>query len=198
MPSPLLPSFPLPFPTISEHEVQRAIFSPKKSTPEQDSIPTSIKKSWSCLAGPITSLFQLCLEKDWHPSPFHQAAPVALPKPGKREAAPPWSYRFIALLSVLEKDLERLMARRKAWGSHHTQNPPPSTSLEPSLAAQPETSHPALSTMLKMPGLEDLRHPCSPWTLRVLLMQSYQTACIIQQLWDQGWLMWCNGTCRYT
>lgn len=121
---------PLPFPTISEHEVQRAIFSSKKSTPEQDSIPTSIKKSWSCLAVPITSLFQLCLEKDWHPSPFHQAAPVALPKPGKRDRSSPRSYRFIAFLSVLDKGLERLMARRMAWGSHHTQNPPPSTSLE--------------------------------------------------------------------
>lgn len=106
----------LPFPAIQEHEVKTAIFSPKNSTPGQDGIPTNIlKKAWTCLSGPITALFQQCLEKGWHPLPFRQATLVALPKPGKRDRSSPRSYRLIALLSVLGKGLERLMAKRMAW-----------------------------------------------------------------------------------
>jgi len=40
---------------------------------------------------------------------------VAIPKPGKRDKSNPRSYRLIALLSVLGKGLERLVARRLAW-----------------------------------------------------------------------------------
>lgn len=106
----------LPFPPIGEPEAKRAVNRPKNSTPGQDGIPSSIlKKSWPLLGSAITSLYNYCLETGWHPTPFRQATLVAIPKPGKRDRSSPRSYRLIALLSVLGKGLERLLAQRMAW-----------------------------------------------------------------------------------
>lgn len=68
------------------------------------------------MLGPhISALYKHCITTGWHPTPFRQALLVALPKPGKKDYSSPRSYRLIALLSTLEKGLERLMARRLAW-----------------------------------------------------------------------------------
>ena len=109
-------SISLPFPPIREPEAKRAVNRPKNSTPGLDGIPSSIlKKSWPLLGSAITSLYNHCLEAGWHPTPFRQATLVAIPKPGKRDRSSPRSYRLIALLSVLGKGLERLLAQRMAW-----------------------------------------------------------------------------------
>lgn len=59
----------------------------------------------------IIQLFQLCLDEGYHPKIFKTAIICALPKPGKRARALPRSYRLIALLSCLEKALERIVAK---------------------------------------------------------------------------------------
>lgn len=106
----------LPFPPIKEHEARQAVTRPKNSTPGQDNIPTNIlKKAWPCLGNAITTLYCFCLEAGWHPTLFRKATLVAIPKPGKRDRSSPRSYRLIALLSVLGKGLERLLAQRVAW-----------------------------------------------------------------------------------
>lgn len=110
------PTASLPFPLIVTEEVQQAVFRAKSSTPGQDGITTSIlKKAWPTLGPHITHLYQQCSEVGWHPTPFRQATLVVLPKAGKRDRSNPRSYRLIALLSVLGKGLERLIARRMAW-----------------------------------------------------------------------------------
>jgi len=106
----------LPFPAISEKEIYNAVVRPKNSTPGKDGVSTSIlRKAWPSLGAAISVLYQGCLEQGWHPTPFRDASLVAIPKPGKRDRSSPRAYRLIALLSVLGKGLERLIARRLAW-----------------------------------------------------------------------------------
>ena len=106
----------LPFPAISEKEVYDAVVQPKNTTPGKDGINTLIlRKAWPCLGPALLLLYQHCLTQGWHPTPFRDASLVAIPKPGKRDRSSPQAYRLIALLSVLGKGLERLVACRMAW-----------------------------------------------------------------------------------
>ncbi|ODM21538.1 hypothetical protein SI65_02382 [Aspergillus cristatus] len=106
----------LPFPAITEKEIYNAVAKPKNSTPGKDGVTTSIlKKAWPSLGPSISTLYQHCLDQGWHPTPFRDASLVAIPKPGKRDRSSPQAYRLIALLSVLGKGLERLIAHRMAW-----------------------------------------------------------------------------------
>ncbi|ODM20905.1 hypothetical protein SI65_03958 [Aspergillus cristatus] len=91
----------LPFPAITEKEIYTAVAKPKNSTPGKDGVTTSIlRKAWPSLGPSISTLYQHCLKQGWHPTPFQDAS---------------LAYRLIALLSVLGKGLERLIARRMAW-----------------------------------------------------------------------------------
>ena len=106
----------LPFPDISEKEIYNAIARPKNSTPGKDGVSTLIlRKAWPTLGPAISSLYQHCLAEGWHPTLFRDASLVAIPKPGKRDQSSPQAYRLIALLSVLGKGLERLIACWMAW-----------------------------------------------------------------------------------
>ena len=60
-------------------------------------------------------LYSWCLEIGWHPLPFRKINIVAVPKTENRDKSNPRSYRPLAMLSVLGKGLERLIARRLAW-----------------------------------------------------------------------------------
>ena len=106
----------LPSPVIMEKEIYTAVAKPKNSTPGKDGINTSILgKAWPTLGPAISTLYRHCLDQGWHPTPFRDASLVAIPKPGKRDRSSPRAYRLIALLSVLGKGLERLIAHRMAW-----------------------------------------------------------------------------------
>lgn len=63
----------------------------------------------------MIQLFQICLDKGYHPKIFKITILCALPKPGKRARALPRSYRLIALLSCLGKALERIVAKRLGY-----------------------------------------------------------------------------------
>ncbi|KZL65521.1 endonuclease reverse, partial [Colletotrichum incanum] len=106
----------LPSPKVTKDEIQTAIFSAGSTTPGSDGITTAVLKTARLVIKDIVfSLYSGCIREGWHPTCFKEAILVILPKPGKRDRTLPRSYRPIALLSVLGKGLERLVARRLAW-----------------------------------------------------------------------------------
>lgn len=117
LPPPLLPVHSnLPWPPATRGEVESSIFSARNTAPGLDEIPSdAIKLAWPRLCNAIHSLFSLCLELGHHPTPFRSATLCVIEKSGRRDRSNPRSYRLIALLSVLGKGLERLVARRLAW-----------------------------------------------------------------------------------
>jgi hypothetical protein len=60
-------------------------------------------------------MYQGCLQLGYHPKCFRHAVLAIIQKPNKADRSSPRSYRPIALLSVLGKGLERLIARNIAW-----------------------------------------------------------------------------------
>ena len=105
-----------PWPSLTQQEVEYALLKAKNTTPGTDEISaTAIKKAWPVMGNLISATFALCLEDGWHPTSFRTAVLCVINKPGKRDKSQPRSYRLIALLSVLGKGLERIIARRLAW-----------------------------------------------------------------------------------
>ena len=99
-----------------QYEVYQSLIRTKSTTPGQDEIPTRVwKLAWPLLEKYIVFLYSKCLELGYHPIPFRTATLVAIPKLGKKDYASPRSYRLIALLSVLGKGIECLVAKRLAW-----------------------------------------------------------------------------------
>ncbi len=106
----------LPFPPATRHEVEDSVLRAKSTTPGADEVSTdALRLAWPHLREAIYVLYSKCLDIGWHPLPFRTAMLVAIPKAGKKDKSSPRSYRLIALLSVLGKGLERLVARRLAW-----------------------------------------------------------------------------------
>ena len=176
----------LPFPPIREPEAKRAVSQPKNSTPGQDGIPSSIlKKAWPLLGSAIAHLYNCCLEAGWHPTPFRQATLVAIPKPGKRDRSSPRSYRLIALLSVLGKGLERVLAQRMAWVAikHKILHPQ-------QIGALPGRSASDLAACL-IHDIEDARARGLRTTMLTLdikgAFDAVLSGCLTQRLQDQGW-----------
>src|SRR5436190_21429384 len=84
--------------------------------PGIDQIPTKILQvAWPQISNYILPLFQRCLACGHHPAPFRTAILAIIPKPNKADHTSPRSYRPIALLSVLGKGLERLLAKKISW-----------------------------------------------------------------------------------
>lgn len=104
------------WPALARREAEQALLNVKNTAPGQDEIPpAAIKKAWPYIGDAVFSLYALCLQEGWHPTVFRGALLCTIEKPGKRDRSLPRSYRLIALLSVLGKGLERVIARRLAW-----------------------------------------------------------------------------------
>ncbi|KAF4417974.1 RNA-directed DNA polymerase from transposon X-element [Fusarium acutatum] len=82
---------------VSEAEVRDATIAVKSTSPDH-----------------IRRLFQACINIGYHPRSFRTAEVVMLSKPNKKDLTSTRSWRPIALLSCLDKGLERLLARRVA------------------------------------------------------------------------------------
>jgi ribonuclease HI len=105
----------LPFPPARLAEVQDSVLRTKSTTPGGDRVTAgALRLAWPLIGRLVGTLFQKCLELGYHPLPFRTATLVVIPKE-KPDKSCPRSYRLIALLSVLGKGLERLVARRLAW-----------------------------------------------------------------------------------
>ena len=114
--SPAVAKTSLPFPDVTTAEVADSILKAKSSAPGEDEISTVIlRAAWHLIERQTKNLYQACLEAGHHPSCFRSAILVVLAKPNKSDRSNPGSYRPIALLSVLGKGLERLIAKRMAW-----------------------------------------------------------------------------------
>ncbi|KAI9034748.1 RNA-directed DNA polymerase [Aspergillus affinis] len=97
-------------------QIEKAILHAGNTTPGKDELPTSILKiAWPIIRDRVLALFQGCLSVGYHPQCFRHAILAIIQKPNKADWSSPRSYRPIALLSVLGKGLERLLARNMAW-----------------------------------------------------------------------------------
>jgi hypothetical protein len=114
--APAVPSASLPFPDITEQEIEKSILGAGNKTPGKDEIPSPILRlGWPYLKKHVSSLFQACIKLGYHPSCFRTAILAPITKPNKADKSSPRAYRPIALLSVLGKGLERLLAKRMSW-----------------------------------------------------------------------------------
>lgn len=106
----------IPFPDITAQDVRKAVLNAGNTAPGLDEIPTKILQlAWPLIETRRVSLFQKCLTHGHHPTCFRTAILAIIPKPNKLDRSSPRSYRPIALLSVLGKGLERLIARNMSW-----------------------------------------------------------------------------------
>src|SRR6266480_3389130 len=115
---PMVDAQPLttPCPPITQGELDMALLHTKNSAPGHDGIsPAALKLAWPQISAFVLVLFAKCLDIGWHPRPFRSASLCILEKPGKKNRSDPHSYRPIALLAVLGKGLERIIAKRLSW-----------------------------------------------------------------------------------
>lgn len=116
MDTPSVPKTSLPFPELTTAEVNSAILGSGNTTPGIDGIPNSLLRlAWPQISKLVTELFQACIDTGYHPQCFRTAVVAIIAKPNKVDMTNPRAYRPIALLSVLGKGLERLVARRLSW-----------------------------------------------------------------------------------
>ena len=116
MDAPAVAKAALPFPAITEAEIDKAIIGAKNSAPGADETPTVILRlAWPLIKERVSTLFRACLDIGHHPTCFRSAIILMLDKPDKTDLSNPRAYRPIALLSVLGKGLERLIAKRLSW-----------------------------------------------------------------------------------
>ena len=104
------------FPPVTVTDIRKAILGAGNTTPGQDEIPTAVlKAAWPVIEPLILTLYQACLDHRHHPAPFRTAILAMIPKSNKPDRTSFRAYRPIALLSVLGKGLERILARKIAW-----------------------------------------------------------------------------------
>lgn len=116
MDTPTVPGSSFHFPQVSREEIRETTLRAAKTAPGKDEIPTGIlKHAWPFIESFVYTLFTERLRIGHHPSSFRRAILVTLQKPNKPDLSAPRSYRPIALLSILGKCLERLVAKRIAW-----------------------------------------------------------------------------------
>ena len=116
MDCPTAPAAALPFPEVTELAIEQAILQAGNTAPGADEIPTGVLKvAWPLINHLVLQLFQGCLQLGYHPKCFRRAILAIIQKPKKDDRSSPRSYRPIALLSVLGKGLERLIARQMSW-----------------------------------------------------------------------------------
>ena len=98
--------------TLTTEEVKQQLISVdvKKALGPDGLSPHVLKHCAAQLAGPITTIFQNCLDTSVWPALWKRANVAAIHKKGKK--TDPSNYRPISLLSVLGKALESIIAKR--------------------------------------------------------------------------------------
>jgi hypothetical protein len=71
-----------------------------------------LRECRDALAEPLAKLFQDCLQRSYHPMPFHHSKTVVLRKPQKPTYDAAKACRPTALLNTFGKVLEKIVARR--------------------------------------------------------------------------------------
>jgi hypothetical protein len=111
-----IPSTALPFSLVQNSDVKRAILQAGNTVPGADEILTCIlQAAWLLIKSIVCQLFKDCLQLGYYPKCFRYATLAIIQKPNKSDLSSPRSYKPIALLAVLGKGLERLLACNIAW-----------------------------------------------------------------------------------
>lgn len=99
---------------LTEQEVGKAVFEaePLSAAPTTSFPALALQQAWPLVSTYICELFQACLVNAHHPTSWKRAQVSAVPKPGKDNYSTAKSYRPIALLLVLSKALEKVLAHR--------------------------------------------------------------------------------------
>jgi len=101
--------------SLSEEETEHNTIRVSSTSPGKDQVTVRLLKAcWQHVGPLIHGLYCKCLHLNHFPTVWKTAEVVMLPKGGKRDKSSPRSWRPIALLSVLGKGLERIIARRIA------------------------------------------------------------------------------------
>ncbi|KAI0991517.1 hypothetical protein K3495_g16670, partial [Podosphaera aphanis] len=184
--SPAVPIRELAFESITDQEVERAIFKGGSTAPGEDEIPSLvIKAGWELLKTPVTRLYRSCIAAGHHPACFKTAVVVILPKPNKADKSSHKSYRPIALLSVLGKGLERLVAKRMSWLVISSRVLSPQQ-----FGALPLRSATDLTTCLTHDIEEALNRRLTASLLTLDVKGAFNAVlpgCLVRRLREQGW-----------
>lgn len=107
----------VPWPTaITAEETRRCTIGVKSTSPGVDHVTVRLlTAAWDMIAEPLRAFYEACLRLSFFPSCWKRAEVTMCPKLGDRDLSDVRSWRPIALLMVLAKGLERLIARRLAW-----------------------------------------------------------------------------------
>ena len=99
-------------------EVTKHTVGVSSTSPGVDGITVNMLKCCWDLVGPIlTGIYTACLRQRYFPTLWKRAEVAFSMKVGKKDRTSFRSYRPIALLSVLSKGLERILAKRMAWSA---------------------------------------------------------------------------------
>lgn len=111
---------------ITEAEVKTALETTQSlSAHPSESFPAqALKEGWVILGSHVTDLYNACLQLSHHPEPWKHAQVVPVPKPRKKDLSDTGSYRPIALLHVLSKAMEKVLATRLIYYGLHGSLPP--------------------------------------------------------------------------
>ena len=91
----------------TNHEIEAAIFQAGNTSPGPDEIsPSILKKAWLVYKDKITCLFQICLEKGYHPKIFKNPTLYILLKSEIYDYLFFWFYWLIIILFYLGKALK--------------------------------------------------------------------------------------------
>lgn len=97
---------------VSKEEMQRYTIGVSSTSTGVDRITVRLLRAcWEHVSEPILGLYNRCLQLCHFPQPWKLAEVAMLPKVGKKDKSSVRSWRPIALLSVVAKGLERVIAK---------------------------------------------------------------------------------------
>jgi hypothetical protein len=113
---PLAATYSIDFLPITSEDVYKLVLEAGNTAPSMDEIPIAIlQAAWPLISTRVLALFQQCLLYRYYPACFWTAILAIISKLNKTDLSSPQSYCPIALLSVLGKGLERLLAWKMLW-----------------------------------------------------------------------------------
>jgi hypothetical protein len=97
-----------------EHEVREALkLAPLNKVPSKDKLPNRVLKLTTDLLAPrLTTLFNKSINMKYYLAKFKKSITIALRKPGKNDYSQPKSYQPIALINIIRKILDTVLAKR--------------------------------------------------------------------------------------
>ncbi|KAE8184371.1 hypothetical protein CF328_g7880 [Tilletia controversa] len=102
---------------VTRQELRATVWAaaPDKVPGADEITERAIREGWESLEDPLFSLATACLEIGYVPAPFRHAILSVMRKGDNRDPSLARSYRLIALLPVLGKVLEKIVASRVTW-----------------------------------------------------------------------------------